>query len=137
MAEEPPGLRSKRGKEEKSKGKAKVRGGTAGGADSSSGSQPSIKPVFSLPQSKPAVADSEGEDEEDSKEKEPPGQGKDKDKKVTEQVCAHCWGGAGRGKLAADRGRNPTPSIAGSRRGCLSLEPARFTFQVLGLRDPS
>lgn len=58
VAEEPPGLRSKKGKEEKSKGKAK---------------------------SKPAAADSEGEDEEDTKEKEPPRQGKDRDKKVTEQ----------------------------------------------------
>ncbi|XP_028642324.1 ATP-binding cassette sub-family F member 1 isoform X2 [Grammomys surdaster] len=58
VAEEPPGLRSKKGKEEKSKGKAK---------------------------SKPAAADSEEEDEEDTQEKEPPRQGKDKDKKVTEQ----------------------------------------------------
>lgn len=59
VAEEPPGLRSKKGKEEKSKGKAK---------------------------SKPAVADTEGEDEEDmAKEKEPPRQGKDKDKKEAEQ----------------------------------------------------
>ncbi|XP_021004767.1 ATP-binding cassette sub-family F member 1 [Mus caroli] len=59
VAEEPPGLRSKKGKEEKSKGKAK---------------------------SKPAAADSEGEDEEDTaKEKEPPQQGKDRDKKEAEQ----------------------------------------------------
>ncbi|XP_034380634.1 ATP-binding cassette sub-family F member 1 isoform X2 [Arvicanthis niloticus] len=58
VAEEPPGLRSKKGKEEKSKGKAKRE---------------------------PAAADSEGEDEEDTKEKEPPRQGKDRDKKVTEQ----------------------------------------------------
>lgn len=59
VAEEPPGLRSKKGKEEKSKGKAK---------------------------SKPAAADTEGEDEEDmAKEKEPPRQGKDKDKKEAEQ----------------------------------------------------
>jgi ATP-binding cassette subfamily F protein 1 len=100
VAEEPPGLRSKKGKEEKSKGKAKVRGGPAGGADCSSGSQPSIRPVFSLlPQSKPAAADSEGEEEEEdtAKEKEPPQQGKDRDKKEAEQVCAHCWGGRGRG----------------------------------------
>ncbi|EDL23261.1 ATP-binding cassette, sub-family F (GCN20), member 1, isoform CRA_a [Mus musculus] len=59
VAEEPPGLRSKKGKEEKSKGKAK---------------------------SKPAAADSEGEEEEDTaKEKEPPQQGKDRDKKEAEQ----------------------------------------------------
>ncbi|GAB1301018.1 ATP-binding cassette sub-family F member 1 [Apodemus speciosus] len=59
VAEEPPGLRSKKGKEEKSKGKAK---------------------------SKPAAADSEGENEEDmAKEKEPPRQGKDKDKKEAKQ----------------------------------------------------
>uniref|UniRef100_A0A8C6H8T9 ATP-binding cassette sub-family F member 1 n=1 Tax=Mus spicilegus TaxID=10103 RepID=A0A8C6H8T9_MUSSI len=59
VAEEPPGLRSKKGKEEKSKGKAK---------------------------SKPAAADSEGEDEEDTaKEKEPPQQGKDRDKTEAEQ----------------------------------------------------
>ncbi|XP_052019897.1 ATP-binding cassette sub-family F member 1 isoform X2 [Apodemus sylvaticus] len=59
VAEEPPGLRSKKGKEEKSKGKAK---------------------------SKPAAVDSEGEDEEDmAKETEPPRQGKDKDKKEAKQ----------------------------------------------------
>lgn len=60
VAEEPPGLRSKKGKEEKSKGKAK---------------------------SKPAAADSEGEEEEEdtAKEKEPPQQGKDRDKKEAEQ----------------------------------------------------
>ncbi|XP_029387352.1 ATP-binding cassette sub-family F member 1 isoform X2 [Mus pahari] len=59
VAEEPPGLRSKKGKEEKSKGKAK---------------------------SKPAAADSEGEDEEDTaKEKEPSQQGKNRDKKEAEQ----------------------------------------------------
>lgn len=58
MAEEPR-LRSKRGNEEKSKGKA---------------------------ESKPAAADREGEDVEDTaKEKEPPQQVKDKDKKEAEQ----------------------------------------------------
>lgn len=101
VAEEPPGLRSKKGKEEKSKGKAKVRGGLQGVLAAPEGAA-AITPVFSLPQSTPAAADSEGEEEEDTaKEKGHPQQGKDRDKKEAEQVCAHA--GPGQGRHSGDK----------------------------------